>query len=104
MFNLLGFVASILLLCVGIMIAIEYLKKLSFILKIEKWFSSKTTKVSFYQILTFLLSIVLLVILNWFNAVDLTFIPVILNSLLITFSANGVYTWYLKIFNKLQAL
>lgn len=100
MFDLVGFIISIFIMCVIVMAVLQLVKKLSFVQSIAKWFDGKIKRISFYQVLSFIIAIVALIVAGWFAAIEpLTTIQLLLNALLITFSANGVYTWYVKLLN-----
>lgn len=106
MFNLFGSIISLLIICVVVVTLLQLLKKVPFIVLIENWFIKNIKRVSFYQILSFLLSFIILwlsgAVLGWTSI--LSGWQLILNALIVTFSANGVYTWYIKIFNIVKPL
>ena len=95
MFSIIGYIISIIFISFVVTILVEYTKRLSFIGKLVKFFNDKVKKVSWYQIESILIALIIFVILNLLGATALTILAILLNAIIIGLLSNGIFTYEL---------
>ncbi len=93
MFEILGYLISLIIISVVVTILVELSKKIKFTDKLANFFTTKVKKLSWYQVDTFLISVIVLIVLNILGAVTLGIIALILNAIIITLLSNGIFTY-----------
>ena len=93
MFELFGYVISLILIAFITTLLTEYVKRFGVIAKIQEWFESKIKKVSWYQVEAILISYIILIILSILNAITIGWFALILNAIIIGFISNGIFTY-----------
>ena len=93
MFELLGYLISLILLAIVVTLLTEYTKKLGFITKLSEWFVSKIKFISWYQFEAILIALILLIVLGLLNAITLGTFALILNAIVIGLISNGIFTY-----------
>lgn len=95
MFEILGYLISLLIISFVVTILVEYTKRFTFIEKAVKFFNNKVKKVSFYQFESVIIALIILILLNILGAVALGIFALILNAIIIGFVSNGIFTYKL---------
>jgi len=93
MFELLGYLISLILLAIVVTLLTEYTKKLGFITKLSEWFAGKIKFISWYQFEAILIALILLNVLGLLNAITLGTFALILNAIVIGLISNGIFTY-----------
>lgn len=93
MFELFGYVIGLVLVAFIVTLLTEFLKRFSFITKIAEWFGTKVKKVSWYQVESILITLIILIILSILEAITLGVFAIILNAIIIGFISNGIFTY-----------
>ena len=93
MFELFGYVISLVLVAFIVTLLTEFIKRFSFISQVAEWFESKVKKVSWYQVESILIALIILFILSILNAITIGWFAIILNAIIIGFLANGIFTY-----------
>jgi len=93
MFDILGYIISIIIVAVATTLLVEYTKRYGFIQKLVELFAKKIKKIAWYQVESILIALIILIILNTLNAVTIGGFALILNALIIGFLANGIFTY-----------
>jgi len=93
MFDILGYLISIILVAIVTTLLVEFTKRYGFIQKMVELFETKIKKIAWYQVESILIALIILIILNTLNAVTIGGFALILNALIIGFLANGIFTY-----------
>ena len=93
MFELFGYVIGLVLVAFIVTLLTEFIKRFSFITKIAEWFGTKVKKVSWYQVESILITLIILIILSILDAITLGVFAIILNAIIIGFMSNGIFTY-----------
>ena len=95
MFEIIGYLLSLILISFVVTILVEYTKRFGFIKKMVTFFNNKIKKLSWYQLEAILIAVIILLILNLLNAITLGGFAIILNSIIIGLLSNGIFTYEL---------
>lgn len=93
MFELFGYVISLVLVAFIVTLLTEFIKRFSFITKIAEWFGTKVKKVSWYQVEAILIALIILLILSMLDAIAIGGFAILLNAIIIGFMSNGIFTY-----------
>lgn len=93
MFELLGYLISLIVLAIAVTLLTEYTKKSGFITKLAEWFVSKIKFISWYQFEAIVIAWILLIVLGLLNAITLGTFALILNAIVIGLISNGIFTY-----------
>lgn len=93
MFEIIGYLLSLVLISIVVTIAVEYTKRFKFTETMVNFFNDKVKKLSWYQVESMLIAIVILIILNLLGAVTLGTLAIILNGIVIALLSNGIFTY-----------
>jgi hypothetical protein len=93
MFDILGYLISIIIIAFVTTLAVEFTKRYGFIQKMVTLFETKIKKIAWYQVESVLIALIVLIIFNALNAVTIGGFALILNALIIGFLANGIFTY-----------
>lgn len=93
MFEILGYLISLVIIAVVVTIAVEWTKRFGFIEKLVVFFNEKVKKLSWYQLEAILLAIIVLLVLNLLNATAIGGFAIILNAIIIGLLSNGIFTY-----------
>ena len=93
MFEILGYLISLVIIAFVVTILVEYTKRFGFIEKLVVFFNEKIKKLSWYQLEAILLAIIILLILNVLNATAIGGFAIILNAIVIGLLSNGIFTY-----------
>ena len=93
MFDILGYLVSIIIVAFATTLLIEYTKRYSFIQRMVKLFEEKIKKIAWYQVESILIALLILILLNTLNAITIGGFSLILNALIIGFLSNGIFTY-----------
>jgi len=93
MFEIFGYIISIIIIAFIVTILTEYTKRFKFIEGAVKFFTEKVKKVSWYQVESILIALIILIIFNLLNIISLGTFAVILNAIVIGFLSNGIFTY-----------
>lgn len=93
MFEIIGYLISLIIISIVVTIGVEYTKRFGFIETMVEFFDTKVKKLSFYQVESIVIAMIILIILNILGAIVLGTFAVILNSLVIGFLSNGIFTY-----------
>jgi hypothetical protein len=93
MFEIIGYLLSLILISFIVTIIVEYTKRFKFIEKMVVFFKDKVKKLSWYQLEAILIAIIILLILNLLNAITIGNFAIILNAIIIGLLSNGIFTY-----------
>ena len=93
MFELIGYLISLVIISFVVTILVEFTKRFGFIEKLVEFFEDKVKIITFYQFEAYIVSVIVLVILNLLGAITLGTLAVLLNSLVIALLSNGLFTY-----------
>ncbi len=93
MFEIIGYLISLIVISFIVTVLIEYTKRFGFIEKMVIFFDKKVKKLSWYQLESILIAIIILLVLNILNATAISGFAIILNAIIIGLLSNGIFTY-----------